>query len=477
MTVLTLRNWSSYGPAEFNDIHIRSGMDADASQNDSPFPVTGPLVTVPAEPQFCCPGETHSISRSVHLSRLAAFFPPCRQCEHRHDTGQLTPQTVERIQQVEHRVPQPTLFNRDGVRGVFLNELTASAAGHIAGAFASLLWERAPLAASNGHRHGQPARRGPTVVVGYDERPSSPAVLSSVTDTLRLMDCPVTDVGLVSRPCFAFAVDHVQAAGGIFVTGSGGDASWTGLDLVGESATPLSADTGLEIVEQRLTAGFTRPTRRAAFQQSFQALVPYETGLWKHFHALRPLRVVCAARPRPVRRTLRRLFARIPCELFEVPTDAGVNAPVRPEVLQKRISELVTKKQAHLGLLIDDDGARCIFTNERGLRIDSIRLSAFLANVIRSEQPHAKIVVENPAAESFSTLTGMTELIGGGESPGRISLAMRKSNARFGGGNSDRYWFRESFPACDAILTLARVLQGLSRSDAPFSVAVGSART
>ena len=450
-------------------------MDADAAQQDSPFPVTGPLVTVQEEPQFRCPGESHSISRSVHLSRLAAFYPPCRQCEHRHDTGQLTPQTVERIQQVEHRVPQPTLFNRDGVRGVFLNELTASEAGRIAGAFSALLWERAPLAgASPGEqRHGQPARRGPTVVVGYDERPSSPVVFSSVTDTLRLMGCPVTDVGLVSRPCFAFAVDHVQAAGGIFVTGAGGDASWTGLDLVGEAATPLSRDTGLELVEQRLGAGLTRPTRRAAFQQNFQAVVPYETGLWKHFHALRPLRVVCAARPRPVRRTLRRLFARIPCELFEVPAEAAINAPVRPDVLLTRIGELVTKKRAHLGLLIDDDGVRCIFTDERGQRIESVRLSAFLANVIRSEQPHSKIVVENPAAESFAQLTGMTELIGGGESLGRISLAMRKSGARFAGGNSDRYWFRESCPACDAILTLARVLQGLSRSDAPFSVAVG----
>ena len=27
------------------------------------------------EPQYVCPGETHAISRAVHLSRLAAFYP------------------------------------------------------------------------------------------------------------------------------------------------------------------------------------------------------------------------------------------------------------------------------------------------------------------------------------------------------------------------------------------------------------------
>ena len=74
-------------------------MDADNSQSSSVFPVTGPLVTVVEETQFRCPGDTHSISRSVHLSRLAAFYPACRQCQHRGDTGQLPPRTVERIQQ------------------------------------------------------------------------------------------------------------------------------------------------------------------------------------------------------------------------------------------------------------------------------------------------------------------------------------------------------------------------------------------
>ena len=63
----------------------------------------GPLIELPAETQYRCPGERHPISRAIHLSRLAAFYPACRQCQHRHDTGQLPPQTLQRIQQVERR--------------------------------------------------------------------------------------------------------------------------------------------------------------------------------------------------------------------------------------------------------------------------------------------------------------------------------------------------------------------------------------
>ncbi|MHC4879822.1 MAG: hypothetical protein ACYTGL_25500 [Planctomycetota bacterium] len=430
---------------------------------------TGPLIELPAETQYRCPGERHPISRAIHLSRLAAFYPACRQCQHRHDTGQLPPQTIERIQQVERRGSTPSVFRTDGVRGVFLNELTPQLAATIAKAFASVLWQQIPLAGRAQTRHkSQPARRGPSIVVGYDERPSSPALLSAVIDALRMMGCPVTDIGLVSRPCFAFTVAHLQTVGGIFVTGSGCDASSTGMDLVGEGALPLSLGGGLDDVATRLAEGVTRPTRRAGFQQSFQALVPYEASLWKHFHALRPLQVVCAARPRPVRRTLRKLFAKLPCQLSEVESSAAANQPLRHEVLVSRISRRVSAKKAHLGVLIDDDGTRCWFIDERGKVIPSVRVGQMLARFRRIDHPNSAIITESSAASSFRDLTG-SPAIDGTDSAESMARAMQGTTAAFGCGTSNRFWWGESFPASDAILTLAHVLQGLSRSDATFS--------
>lgn len=452
----------------------RPGTDrcSDTSSESHDTPLTGSLIELPAETQYRCPGEQHPISRAIHLSRLAAFFPACRQCQHRHDTGQLPPQTIERIQQVERRGTAPGVFQTDGVRGVFHNELTTALAGRIAGAFASILWEQIPLVGRSGRRRKtQPARRGPALVVGYDERPASPAVLTAVIDALRMMGCPVTDVGLVSRPCFAFAVAHLQTAGGIYVTGAGHSASCTGLDLVGSGGLPLSLDTGLEEVARRTAAGVARPTRRAGFQQSFQALVPYEAALWKHFHALRPLTVVCAARPRPVRRTLRKLFAELPCRLSEVEVSAAAGQPLKQEVLLKRVSRQVLAREAHLGVLIDDDGSRCWFLDERGRVIPSTRIGLMLARFRRLDHPNATIVAESAAVPAFEKLSG-TPVIDGGRSSGTMAQAIQGTTAAFGCGDSDRYWWGESFPACDAILTLAHVLQGLSRSDADFSSVV-----
>lgn len=309
-------------------------------------------------------------------------------------------------------------------------------------------------------------------MVGYDERPSSPTILSSVIDALRMMGCPVIDVGLASRPCFAFSVDHLQVAGGLFVSGAGHSASWSGLDLYREGAAPLSLGDGLDEVQQKFESGVTRPTRSAAFQKAFQATIPYEAGLWKHFHALRPLRVVCAARPRPVRKTIRKIFSKLPCELSEVETVAAVNEPLRHDVLLERISSRVRKRKAHLGVLIGDDGSRCWFVDNRGQVVDSLALTAMLARQSRTDHPNAPIVAESAAREHLESMVAPIELLDGGDSAGSMSRVMRESNSSFGGGQSDFYWFRESFPACDAILTLAHVLQGLSRSDASFAKAI-----
>ena len=433
----------------------------------------GLLIQLPTQTEYCCPGETHSIPRSVHLSRLAAFYPACRECQHRSDTGQLPQTTVERIQQVERRVAEKqTVFQQNGIRGVFMNQFTPALAARIARAFAAQLWSELPLTGSlTGTTRRRTTRPGPSIVVGYDERPSSPAVLTAVVEQLRIMGCQVLGVGLVSRPCFAFAVDHLQSPGGIFVTGSGHGASWAGLDLCVEGALPLSLDTGLQALEADVSLPVPRPTRSAGFQRSFQPTLPYEAGLWKHFHALRPLHLVAAVRPRTVRRTLRKLFARLPCRLTEVESETSPAARLKLEALRDRIACRISQRKAHLGILIDDDGSRCEVFNELGERVPQDILSAFLAEIVRSEVPHAGLVLDNSlarenTAHEKSGLNHATQATG---SAGATARTMLETKAVLGIERNDRYWFRENYPACDAILALGRLLQGLSQSDAAFS--------
>src|SRR5690606_20363517 len=153
------------------------------------------MSAVAGEKLYICPGEVHPISRSVHLSRLAAFYPGCRDCPLRCDTGHLPPQTLERLQRTETRVERPSLSTAEGVRGIYLNELTRTKSAAIASALAALLWEDAPLMARGEPAGEEPAGRRvrPSVVVGYDERPFSPDLFAGVLSALRRMGCQVVD--------------------------------------------------------------------------------------------------------------------------------------------------------------------------------------------------------------------------------------------------------------------------------------------
>ncbi len=427
-----------------------------------------------AEVEFTCPGEHYPISRSVHLSRLASFYPKCRDCEHRGDTGQLPQQTVERLQSTERRIARESLFVPEGIRGVYLNEMTRKNAGAYAGALASLLWDESPLrgrVAETRQSEIRPRRSGPQIVVGYDERSSSPDIMSGVVSALQRMNCDVIDIGVATRPCFDFAVDHLQAMAGVLITGSGCAPSWTGLEFVGKSAIPFSQGGTLDELDRRHRSGFGRPTRNAGRQWIFRALGPYQASLRKHFHAVRPLIVYGGCVSRLLRNTMSQLFEKLPCQLkwVDIPQRRR-DFSNRDDLDLRRIADAVCGGGADLGILIDDDGSCCGFVDDFGRSISAETVTQFLAEDLVAQHPGKRIVIE---AESDSVrdaviAAGGTVEIGG---PTRQFMyqTIQDQDAAFGGGSSGRFWVKDAYPACDAILTLSKMLQALSRSDRPFS--------
>lgn len=410
-----------------------------------------PLIT-PAEYQ--CPGEEHAITRSVHLARLAAFYPKCQQCRHCEASNGIEEMESEDIPPESSNShfadsANQSLYIDEGVRGVYLNQITRNTALELAGALAHVLWRDLPNTG---------ARVGPAVVIAHDDRPFSPDIITGVSLGLRRMGCRVIDVGLTTRPCFWFAVDHLQADGGIHVTGSGGDPAWTGMDFVSRGATPCSRGGELDRIEAAYQEGYGRPSRSPGSQRMFQAQLPYEAGLWKHFHALRPLRIALGCPSRLVRDVLQRLSGKLACRLLpvEVPIRNRDSANIHdPDV--RRVAECVVAEQAHLGMLVEEDGQRCTIFDESGNVVPDDSLTQLLANVVFAEHPG------RPALSDLAAQKPSLE---------QASLAMREQKAVFGSDGHGRYWFHESLPTCDAVLTLAHLLRALSRSDAPLSEVV-----
>jgi phosphomannomutase len=280
----------------------------------------------------------------------------------------------------------------------------------------------------------------------------------------------------------------------VFVTGSGCQPSWTGLDFVGRHAQPLSREISavpdapgcsrdraynptesgcnLDRLEARHRQSVSRPTRQGSTYRSFGASIPYEAGLWKHFHAIRPLKIACGCPSLIVRSMLSRLFSSLPCRLTWTDLPNRVRDTYNPDdddVIRMR--HAVRKTGADLGLLIDDDGCRTGFLDEEGRLIPAREITRLFGQLLLSEHPGALIAVESTALPSLEpVITGRGgRVIDGGSTQASVARALLENEAIFAGGDSGRYWFRESFPTTDAVLTFAKMLNLLSRSDARFS--------
>ena len=496
--------------------------------------LAGDSVNQPHHREYVCPDEAHPISHSIHLARLASSYSKCGECVHRHEAGSRQLSASDLSREKIPRVARRSLLAIDGVRGIYLNELDRTRAAHWGAALAAMLWDveprygTAPRSASDtaateleaegggrdiepfeelpiafpfvgngegidlGHtvQAGSPAlrnaglpefrveRRGPVVVIGFDERPASPDIVTGVALGLRRMGCQVIDLGQTAATCFQFAVRQLDAAAGMFVTGAGCDPSWTGFDVIGRHARPWSRGHRLNELENRTRADVLRPTRAAGSQRTFQALGLYEGELAHHFHALRPLHVVCGSATRLFPRTLDRLFAKLPCRVTHVPLPTRHRDLADPNDADvRRVAAAVRSGGQHIGLIVDDDGQRCAFVTERGRLVTSGELARVLIDFERREQRDLKVVVDRSLSDELTGwLTPRRIEYGQSESTAAAVVeTLAKSDSRLGLLGDGRVWFRETHATCDAILTLARTLQALSLSDASFSEVVRAA--
>ena len=435
---------------------------------------------------YTCPGELYSIPRSIHLARLAAFYSKCRDCEHRLDAGHRLPSAEQQRREARRLPTRTSLLTEENVRGVYLNELDRNRALLWGEALAANLWNRQPMVARQEPaidaqivaeqivNKMTTASRAPTVVVGFDERPSSPDIMTGVVLGLRRMGCPVIDLGQTALPVVAFNVRSMDASAGLYVTGAGCDPSSTGFEFLTRRAQPFRYE-ALVKMELDVKTGVGRQTRKIGEHHPQQGQASYEASLAPHFHALRPLRIVCGSSTRLLPRILDRLFAKLPCELTHValPTRRRDLFDVHDLDLQ-RVAKTVMDGKQHLGLVIDEDGQHLCFVTDCGRLVSSKEVARLLIEIAQRENYAAEFVVATSwLSESAQWLLGRdATAIDGGETAANLVRLLVERDAVLALSGDGRIWFHHKHPACDALIVLAKVLQVLSLSDLPFSEVV-----
>jgi hypothetical protein len=432
------------------------------------FLASAPVVTLR------CPGEAYDIPLAVHRARLAAGYAKCRHCPHHPAAvGLPVPECAAggppgETGESAIAPAVAALFQPEGIRGVYLNQLDRQLAGELAAAFAQVLARELPeipldegvgleapaeLPAEGGEgvRVLQAGVRGPTVVLAQDERPSSPDLARGVCLALRRMGFQVVDLGIATRGEMGWAIGHLQGVGGVLVTGAGKGPEWTGLDLAGPGGEPWSQSGRLADVLRTWQSGVVRGARRSGGLRSSRLRGEYLAHYQPWCHALRPLRMAWSCAARLPTRLLRQLLQTTACQLFEVetavrsrPLDGLGERDLQPLV------DCVLRERAHLGLWVDELGQQVWLVDERGMLVPSDRHARWLRGSELGTGQTAGAVPRWASREAAWRALRQTE-VGQVEGP-----------AGFHG-------FSTPFAGCDAVGTIVRTLQALSQSDRAVS--------
>src|ERR1700722_14493918 len=137
------------------------------------------------------------------------------------------------------------IFKAYDVRATYPNPLNEDAAwkvGHATGQF--LKRSRQNLPADNR------VKMEDTIVVGRDMRPHSPALAAALTEGIRSTAMKVIAVGEFHAPFLYFAINHLDAVGGVMTTASHNPIQYNGFKISGPKARPIGSASGLDDIKR-----------------------------------------------------------------------------------------------------------------------------------------------------------------------------------------------------------------------------------
>jgi phosphomannomutase/phosphoglucomutase len=354
----------------------------------------------------------------------------------------------------------PTIFREYDIRGVVDRDLTEPAVELIGRGYAA-----------EARAHG--ARR---VTVGRDCRDHSPRLASALCKGLTEGGLDVVDLGTVTTPMQYFSLHHLDADGGIQITGSHNPPEYNGLKVSLGKASLHGEQ--IQQLRRRIEAGALPVGPSPGRIERQDVLEAYLDACAAHVRpGPRRLKVVAdagngTAGPFCVPALERLGFEVVPlfCDLD--PTFPNHHPDPTVEANLEHLKAAVRENRADVGLAFDGDADRVGAVDEQGNVLWGDQILILLARAVLEEVPGATIVGE---VKCSKTLYDDIERRGGkalmwkaGHS--LIKAKMKETGAALAGEMSGHIFFKHRwFGFDDGIFAGLRLLEVMSRTDRPLS--------
>jgi len=347
------------------------------------------------------------------------------------------------------------IFRQYDIRGIVGEELNEQMIYDIARAFATYAL-----------RQGQN-----TIILGRDNRASSPNMANIMSEALLNTGCNVIDLGMVISPVFYFASRHLNIGAGIMITASHNPPEYNGCKLLlGDSTIYGEQIQDLKRIIER--QDFFQGTRgwfkNLDINDAYMRMIKEKISLGP-----RKLKVVVDCGNGTASLYAPAIFRELGCEIIELYCESDPSFPnhqpdpVKPENMEDLI-EQVHQHKADLGIGFDGDGDRIGVVDNEGNLIWGDLLMIIFWRDIMPRFPGAKAIVEVKCSQALideiKRLGGEPILYKTGHS--LIKAKMKEINAIFTGEMSGHMFFADDYYGYDdAIYAGARLLSLLSHSD------------
>lgn len=297
------------------------------------------------------------------------------------------------------------------------------------------------------------------VVLGRDVRLSGPGLVQAMAKALVERGVEVIDTGVCGTEEIYFATAVQGFDLGVMFTASHNPAEYNGIKMVKAGAVPVSSDSGLFALRDRILAknyNYYSGPKGSLRQESYQDAYLEFLRSNLRFENCTPVKAVmnpgngCAG---PV---LEKLIPLLPGEFTIIQGEPdgtfpnGIPNPLLPE-RRKDTAAAVRACHADLGLAWDGDFDRCFFYDSQGNFIESYYLIGLLAQRILADYPGAKVIHDT---RLFWNTADMVRASGGVSVMTKTGHAfmkerMRREDAVYGGEMSAHHYFK-NFSYCDS---------------------------
>jgi phosphomannomutase/phosphoglucomutase len=358
----------------------------------------------------------------------------------------------------------PHIFRQYDIRGVVGEDLDANVAEQVGRAFGTLLREAT-------------GRTAPTVVVGQDNRPSSPELGGALIRGLQSAGAEVTDIGTVPTPVVYWSEKTLGSDGSVQVTGSHNPPEWNGIKMTVQGRS-IYGDAILGLLGRIESGALASGT---GSRSARPVLDDYVWDVASRFQVARPVKVVVDCGNGSGSLVAVRLLEAIGAEVTPLYCESDGTFPNHhPDpTVDAYLVDLIDRVRAtgaECGIAFDGDADRIGVVDEDGRVVrGDVLLLMFAVDILERGGRGQKFVFDVKCSQALPEVIerhgGVPVMWMTGHS--LMKEKMREVNAPLAGELSGHICFADRYHGFDdAPYAACRVVELLARAGRPLSAIV-----